>query len=269
MVRPALSDGPARALADRAADPLHDDPSGLEALWGSARAGDRPFDPGELAHLPEPAQRYLAHAIAAGTPLATAVRLRMRGAIRLSRWWPFRADQVIVRDRGMVWRATARMRGLPIRGFDRLLDGVGAMQWRIFGRIPIIRAAGPDITRSAAGRVAAESIWLPSILCGAGVSWQVGAASTVHARFAVEGHPADLSLAFEQGGLRSVALRRWGNPGGGRFREVDFGAIVEQEATFGGYTIPARLRAGWYFGSERFDSEGEFLRVTIDDAAFR
>lgn len=266
---PALSDGPPRPLPDRTVDPSQHDPSGLEALWDSARPGERPFDPGDFAHLPEPARRYLAHAIATGTPLATAVRLRMRGAIRLSRWWPLRAEQVIVRDRGMVWRATARMHGLPIRGFDRLLNGLGTMQWRLLGLIPVMRAAGPDVTRSAAGRVAAESIWLPSVLCGAGVSWQVGAAPIVHARFAVEGHPADLALAFEQGCVRSVALRRWGNPGGGRFREVDFGAVVEQEATFGGYTIPARVRAGWHFGSERFDHEGEFLRVTIDDAVFR
>jgi hypothetical protein len=29
------------------------------------------------------------------------------------------------------------------------------------------------------------------------------------------------------------------------------------------------LRIGWYFGSDRFDTEGEFFRITIDDAMFR
>ena len=248
---------------------MNDDRSGLEALWNAAPARERSFDPRDFSHLPETAQRYLAHAIAPGTPLATAVRLRMHGAIRLSRWWPFRAEEVIACDRGMVWRATARMRGLSIRGFDRLLNGAGAMQWRIFGLIPLIRAAGADITRSAAGRVAAESIWLPSMLCGAGVSWQGADASVARARFAIDGHPSDVSLAFDHGCVRSVALPRWGNPGGGEFREIDFGALVEQEATFAGYTIPVRLRAGWYFGSERFASDGEFLHVTIDDAVYR
>jgi hypothetical protein len=248
---------------------MGDDRSDLEALWNSAPVDGRLFDPRSLARLPEAAQRYLAHAIAGGTPLASAVRLRMHGAIRLSRWWPFRAEQVIVRDGGMVWRATVRMRGVAIRGFDRLRNGAGAMQWRIFGLIPLIRAAGPDITRSAAGRVAAESIWLPSMLCGAGVSWQGTDASVARARFAVEGYPVDVSFVFDQGCVRSVVLPRWGNPDGGVFREIDFGALVEQEATFAGYTIPVRLRAGWYFGDERFASEGEFLRVTIDDAAYR
>jgi len=39
--------------------------------------------------------------------------------------------------------------------------------------------------------------------------------------------------------------------------------------SFGGYTLPTRLRAGWHFGTERFESEGEFFRVTIDDAVSR
>jgi len=44
---------------------------------------------------------------------------------------------------------------------------------------------------------------------------------------------------------------------------------VTRERSFGGYTLPTRLRAGWHFGTERFESEGEFFRVTIDDAVFR
>jgi hypothetical protein len=50
---------------------------------------------------------------------------------------------------------------------------------------------------------------------------------------------------------------------------VDFGGVLESEATFGGYTIPNRVRAGWYFRTPRFESEGEFFRATIDDATFR
>jgi hypothetical protein len=35
------------------------------------------------------------------------------------------------------------------------------------------------------------------------------------------------------------------------------------------YTIPTRVRVGWYFGTSRFESEGEFFRATIEDAIFR
>jgi len=75
-----------------------------------------------LAGLDEPVTRYLAHAIAEGTPLAPGVRLRMTGRIRVRSWLPFTADQEseaagraaleavfapvgLLPQRGVAWRA--------------------------------------------------------------------------------------------------------------------------------------------------------------------
>jgi hypothetical protein len=242
----------------------------LESLWRSVVPAAQTFDPQALADVPESVRAYLTHAIAAGAPLASAVRLWMHGRIKLGRWRKFKAQQVIVRQRGMIWQAQMRMGGLSVRGEDRFLDGQGAMRWKLAGVFPLARASGPDITRSAAGRAAAESIWLPSILCSDAVWWRAGEGNVVHARFAVDGHAAELALAVAQGRLHSVSLARWGNPDGGPFREVPFGAHVDQEATFDGYTIPARLRVGWYFDDvARFEREGKFLEVSIDDVIYR
>ncbi|MCY7393421.1 MAG: hypothetical protein LH647_18575, partial [Leptolyngbyaceae cyanobacterium CAN_BIN12] len=73
------------------------------------------------------------------------------------------------------------------------------------------------------------------------------------------------------------SFSRWGNPDGRECHYIDFGGIAEASKTFDGYTIPTELRAGWFFGSERFDlparvrfeSEGEFFRCTIDKAIYR
>lgn len=242
----------------------------LDDLWGFAPAGEGAFGPRLLSGLPEGARRYLEHAIAPGARLASAVRLRMHGEIRLRRWLPFRAEQVIRRDRGMLWSAAVRMAGMSVRGFDRIIDGEGAMRWKLLGIIPLMAASGPDITRSAAGRLAAEYVWLPSALCGEGVSWAATDPLCPVARFEVQGEKTELALSVDgEGRLRSVKTARWGNPGGGEFRHEDFGAVVEEEGSFGGYTIPTRLRVGWYFGTERFEPEGEFFRVTVDDATYR
>jgi hypothetical protein len=242
----------------------------LDELWNSVSPSGRTFDPKSHANLPLPVQQYLAHAIAPGTPLATICRLRMHGKIKLKRWRAFKAEQVIARDRGMIWQARMRIAGLPLRGSDRFLDGQGAMLWRLLGTIPVTRASGPDVTRSAAGRIAAESIWLPSWLCDDRVWWRVAGSNVAQARLAIDGHAAELALTLDQGRLRSVSLLRWGNPDGGPFHEVPFGAFVDQEARFGGYTIPVRLRVGWHFDDpHRFDREGLFFEVSIDDAEYR
>jgi hypothetical protein len=242
----------------------------LDGLWTSVSPSERVFRPDQLPGLPEAARRYLRHAIAPGAPLASAVRLRMHGEIKLRRWLPFAAEQVIHWGHGMIWNATARMNGMSIRGFDRLVNGEGAMRWKILGMIPVMTASGPDITRSAAGRVMAESVWLPSVLCSDVVSWTAQDAFHPHARLTVQGETAELALTIDDtGGLKALNLPRWGNPGGREFHYVDFGGVVEQEGRFGAYTIPTRLQVGYYIGTDRFEPDGEFFRVTIDDAAYR
>jgi hypothetical protein len=255
----------------------------LDALWESATPTKLVFNSDKLDRLPAAAKRYLEHAIAPGTKLASAVRLKMHGEIKLKKWIPFTAEQVICWEHGLIWSATAWMNGfLPIVGSDshserlrqRVIDGIGAMQWKLLGLFPVMTASGTDLTRSAIGRLQSESLWLPSVLCGDDVSFTSTELSpldsNLHSSFVVQGERAELDFTIDRSGrLKTAKLPRWGNPDGAEFRYVDFGGILEEEGTFCGYTIPTRLRIGWYFGSERFESEGEFFRCTIDDAIYR
>lgn len=244
----------------------------LEELWESAPRGDERFDPATIAHLPEPARRYLNHAIAPGTVLAKAVRLSMHGTIRLhGDWHAFEAEQVIRWDRGMIWRARAKMHPGWVTGADRLIDGEGAMRWKLFGLVPVMESEGPDVTRAAAGRLEVESIWLPSVLMGDAMGWSAADAEHPHVDVRVAGEHADVELTIDhEGALQKAALLRWGQPeGDDAYHWVPFGGFVDAEARFGGYTIPSELRVGWHFGSERFASEGEFFRCTLTEAEYR
>jgi hypothetical protein len=84
------------------------------------------------------------------------------------------------------------------------------------------------------------------------------------------GNTTEMELAIdEQGRPKTVQLPRWGNPEGKAFRYEDFGGIVEEEDTFHGYTIPTLLRVGWYVNTPRFETDGEFFRVRIDEVTYR
>src|SRR5438067_11707619 len=117
----------------------------LDDLWNSVPVSGRAFDPRQLDAIPPSARRYRAHAIAEGAPLASSVRLRMHGDIKLKGWYPFTAEEVIHWNRGMIWSASVRIRGVTIRGSDRFLNGRGEMLWKLFGIIPIVKASGADI----------------------------------------------------------------------------------------------------------------------------
>jgi hypothetical protein len=92
----------------------------------------------------------------------------------------------------------------------------------------------------------------------------------VHACFDAFGDAADVSLFLDADGrlLRNSAAR-WGNPEGAEFHPAPFGGICTAERSFDGFTIPSEVRVGWYAGTPRFESEGEFFRATITSAEFR
>jgi hypothetical protein len=258
----------------------------LEALWRSVQRRQETFQSQTIAHLPPVAQRYLAHAIAQrprqgiapSAPLASAVRLRMHGQIKLKTWSPFRAEQVIYPQRGMIWQATAWVQGLPILGCDRLVDGAGAMRWKLLGLMPVMVADGPDITRSAIGRLLGEQIWLPSALLNSATSWSDLNDTQTQASVTYGAETTDLVLTVDSAGrLQSICFNRWGNPDNTEHRYIAFGGYMEQEGTFAGYTIPTQFRVGWHFGhdsrpgalGDRAEFDGEFFRATIDSAQYQ
>jgi hypothetical protein len=228
-----------------------------------------PFDPAAIEHLPEPVRRWLTHAIQPGTPLRHSVTLTMHGTIRLGSWRRFEAHQILTPAHGFIWAATAHLAGLPITGFDRYSDGTGQMRWRLFGLIPIVSADGPDITRSAAGRLASELVMVPAAALSPAITWQDTDADHASAHITIDGDPYTITLTIDPtGALRTVTIARWGNPDKHGYREHLFGAEVHREATFEGYTIPAEVSAGWGYGSAGW-ADGEFIRFTIDRAGFR
>lgn len=234
----------------------------------SSDAGPPVLDPATLGGLPGPARRWLSHAIAPGSPLWRTVELSMRGQIRIGSWRPFTARQVLTPPEGYVWAAATQMAGLPVTGYDRLSSGTAEMRWRLLRLIPVMTAAGPDITRSAYGRLAGEIALIPTAFGHA--TWTQGrragtAVATWH--HGEDTETAELHVG-QDGRLLEVVVDRWGNPGGQPFGRCPFGVLVEAESRFGGIAIPSAFRAGWWWGTSRQD-EGEFFRARITSAIFR
>ena len=226
------------------------------------------FDPSMVAALPEPARRYLEHAIAPGTPLAASVVLSMHGEIRLGSWRRFTATQVLAPPDGFVWAATARIEVLTVSGFDRYSSATGQMRWRLLGIVPVMSAAGPDVTRSAAGRLAAEgTVFVPTSFPGG--TWSAtDDPDTAQVVWRISDDDETVRVRVDSAGrLVEVRLDRWGNPDGQRYDRYPFGVEIEAEASFDGIVIPTQLRAGWWWDTDR-QEDGEFFRAEITAATF-
>lgn len=229
-------------------------------------ASDR-FELDMLDALPDVAGRLIAHQLAPGVPLSATVELEMHGQIRLGSWRRFSARQVLTPGQGFVWAATARVAGLPVTGFDRFSRGAGEMRWRLLGLVPVMSASGPDVTRSAAGRLAAEAVLCPTAFRTC--RWSEAGEDRVTMTWTLDGHDEDVELEVDrEGRLRRVIMQRWGEPDGAAPGRYPFGVEVLEERSFGGVVLPQRFRAGWWWGTAR-EAEGEFFRAVVTSARFR
>jgi hypothetical protein len=225
------------------------------------------FSEAEVVTCDEPVRRYFGAAIAAGTPLARAARLHMRGSIKLAnRWIPFHSDELLAPLQGYHWQATVAAGVL--RGADVCGEGVGSMTWKLFGLIPVIRASGADVTRSAIGRAVAEGPWLPTALLPRyRVDWRAEDDDHLAASVPIAGDHVTLRITLGGDGLvRSARLDRWGDPDGtGTFGWFPFGIEIGASRRFPcGITMPAEGVGGWFHGTDRWH-DGEFFRYTINE----
>ena len=242
----------------------------IDRIWASLEVEPRQeqFSEELVQGLPAPAQRYLRHAIAPGTPLASSVTLTMSGSIKAGAWMRFTARQILTPGRGFVWKVKARWGPLVITGADLYRQGEGRTLMKLFGLVALINASGPDVSKSALGRLAGESVLVPSSLVPREhVRWEAVDDERAIVEVTVDRKPTAITLSIPpEGRPREVSLKRWGNQTGtGEYDYIPFGVAFDEEGTFGGFTIPTRLRAGWWFGTERYN---EFFRATIEQAEF-
>jgi hypothetical protein len=207
-----------------------------------------------LEGLDEPVGRYLRHAIAPGAAPSDRVRLTMRGRIRVGPWLDFEAEQEFA-GHDFTWRARAgRWRWRPLHVVDHFRDGAGGTDGRLFGRLRFLHADDADTARAAAGRAAAESIWVPgTLLPGRGVQWRAEADDRIVATLDVPPERIELELGIDSAGApRTVRLLRWGNVGRDGFGPIPFGGRLGEDRRFGDVVVPTRVVVGWWYGTPRY-----------------
>ena len=224
------------------------------------------FYPELAVGFPPLAKRYLYHAIQPGTPMAGCVKLKLAGEIKLdgtSGWLPFTADQILAGGQGFVWTAKIRKsRYMNWQGADSYYVGKALSRFARFGIIPALSLSGPRLDQSAAGRLAIESLWLPSaFLPQNGARWVALDDERVLAIVECRTEKTTLTLALDmKGGVRNAVIDRYRDG-----ELVPFGLEVDEETTINGFTIPSKVRAGWNYGAPTYD---EVYRATVVDAQF-
>ena len=222
------------------------------------------FDPAALpGDLPGAVGAWLERSLVAGEPALRLARLGLRGEIRLGRWLPFRAVELLDPHRGFCWRARVGWGPFRIDGMESYVGREGTTDWRAYGLVPVARLAGGDVTRSNRGRCRAEAVFVPgSLHPGWGVSFRDVGVGEIEARWDLDGDDAPVRLGIDPDGLlRRAALRRRGAPGGGASAGDWFIVELDGHRRLGGVLVPGRWEMSW---SDRPDGAGDVvLRGTV------
>lgn len=239
------------------------------ALLARTEDGEPPaFEAASLDALPGPAARWLGRALPDGSTLTALVELSMVGEIALKgRWMPFRARQILRAGVGFVWRASVGRGPLRFRGADALGESGASLDFRLWGLLPVARASGADVRRSALGRLAAETVmWLPQALTPQrGAVWRPIDDHRSAVVPAGMGSDVEVEVVIDQaGGLREARLNRWDAalevP-----RTRPFGGTVASESVGpDGVRIAGSGEAGWDWGTPAA-ADGLFFRYRITE----
>lgn len=210
-----------------------------------------------VAELTEPARRFFRFAIADGTPLFTVGIIDMVGRFSLGTKddpndVPMEATEVLAAPAGFVWEMSGGSGAMRVSGSD----ASGWTRFRLLGLVPVARAGGPDLERSAFGRMVAEAVfWTPAaLLPGPGVTWEAVDDETarVTVRHGDLVQSVDVTVGAD-GRPTAVVFPRWSdaNPEG-VFRVQPFGGTLSEFRTFQGFRLPTRVEAGNGFGTEAY-----------------
>lgn len=193
----------------------------------------------------------------------------MTGELKLgSRWLPFRADQILSASQGFVWRAVVGERLLRFSGADVMGPDGSTMEFRLYGLVPVVRDSGSDVARSAAGRLAAETVgWLPQALTPqSGARWRpiddLRAVVTLESPHG----PIDVEVEVDvDGRLRSVGLQRWNGATKPPRAQPFGGAFSSEFVTDDGVLLANDCTVGWGWNSDWWPS-GVFFTGQLQSA---
>lgn len=215
----------------------------------------------DLARLPEPVRRYLVLSGAAGSAYPREYRARFLGRLRNgpdAPWMPVEIEQVSFTDppaRFFFLRAT--MKGLPVIGLHRLVDGHATMDIRLLGLIPVMRASGPEMDRAESVTLLNDMAVLapPTLLDGA-ITWGPIAGDSVAATFRHAGQTVHATLVFgADGRLRDFVSddRLAASPDGRSFTAMRWTTPVRDYVAFGRHELASRGAARWHAPHGAYD----------------
>jgi uncharacterized protein DUF6544 len=223
-----------------------------------ARLERAPTEKPSVARVPAIIQSFARRAICEDR-VPDTVWLSQRGEMRAScrsPWRQFVAEQVIsIREPGFAWRARVQLAPfVSAQILDCYVNGEGLLEARLFGSLPLVRAAGPQASRGELMRYLGELAWAPhAMLHNPQLSWREVDASTIEVSAGSPADPARVGLIFEDGDVTRIEAHDRPRAAGRRFVPTRWEGRCSAYRKIGGCRIPTRAAVSWLLQDGPFE----------------
>jgi hypothetical protein len=221
--------------------------------------------------LPDPIAGHLGQVLPAAAEAPSRVRLEQTGEmIRRPGEKPlaFTAVQEYATERvDFEWRAAfGPNRLVRLSVVDGFSEGVGWLTARVWGLIPVVRSAGPEVDLAEAMRYLAELPWVPhAIRSNPELSWRAVEDGSAEVSTLVGGRAASVQLSFDETGLIRSAAGIRPRLAGRTSIETPFVGRFGDYVELGGIRVPGTAEVSWELPGGPFTYwRGEVLSLATD-----
>jgi hypothetical protein len=241
-----------------------------DLLGNTAAAEPAVLTEADIAHLPEPVQRWLRYSNVLGRERPETIRLKQEGEIRLGpdrEWMPFTAEQYYTTNPpSFIWTIDTRMMSiLPIAGRDKYVDGHGNMNIRVLSLIPVVDESGPEMDQGTLLRYLNEIMWFPAGAISQYITWESVDDNSAQATMTYGETTVNAVFTFDDSGrLTNMIGDRYQDAGGGEFKFLPWKTPISAYGEFDGVRLPVAGEGVW----EEEWGDFDYARIRLVDIEY-
>lgn len=228
----------------------------------------------DLAHLPEPVQRYVRLSGAVGQPKVSRIKATWRGRMRggpNDAWMDFVAEQhnAFGPEPSRLFFMKATMKGLPVDVFHRFVGESATFRVRLLSAFQLVDAKGPELTRAETVTLFNDlCILAPAQLVDPAITWEARDATHARAHFTRGPWTISAELVFNEAGELIDFVsddRTRASSDGTQFTPARWTTPLRDYRGFGARRVASFGEARWEEPTGAF-AYGEFELLDLDTA---
>ncbi len=160
------------------------------------------------------------------------------------------------------------LKGLvPFEGIDSYQDGIGNMNMRSLGLIPVANVSGAEMDESALVTVLSEALLIPNFIFQDFIQWKAIDVASALGTLTWNNVKVSGIFYFNEVGefVHFMTADRYMSEKGGTFKKANWSACAENYQMLNGFKVPTHLRAIWHLKEgdvEYFN--GDIAKITYN-----